>query len=313
MRALASPASLKGVLSAVDAAAALVDGFAAAGVDAVGCPVADGGEGTAAVLAATLGGEWREAQVSDPLGRPIRARWLVLSDGTAVVESAEAIGMHLVAPPERDPLVASSRGLGELVVAAADGAPRLLVGLGGSVTVDGGAGMLEVVSQLPAPTRVLCDVRTTLNDAARLFGPQKGATAAGVAKLEGRLARMDVLRPFAHVAGSGAAGGLGAAFASLGAELVPGAQTILELIGFRHRLEGASLVVTGEGTVDATTFEGKAPAEVARACAVAGVRCVTFGGRVENGTDAVALSGDPARAREDLVALSEQLGRQLAR
>ena len=310
MRALASPASLKGVLRAPAAAAALAEGFRAAGVDASECPVADGGEGTAEVLAATLGGEWRTAEISDPLGRPTRARWLVLNDGTAVVESAEAVGMHLVAPDERDPLVATSRGLGELILAAAD-APQLLVGLGGSVTVDGGAGMLEVISELPAPTRVLCDVRTPLRDAPRLYGPQKGADEAAVATLEERLAAMTTLAPYADRPGSGAAGGLGAAFASLGGELVPGAHTVLELIGFRHRVKGASLVVTGEGTVDATTSEGKAPAEVARACAAAGVQCVVFGGRVEDGGDAVALSGDATRARDDLLALGERLGRGL--
>jgi glycerate 2-kinase len=306
VRALACPASLKGVLGAAAAAAALAEGLRAGGAAADECPVADGGEGTMEVLRAALGGDWRETQASDPLGRPVRARWLALRDGTAVVESAEVLGLHLLAPQELDPLVASSRGLGELILTVE--ASALLVALGGSATVDGGAGMRAVLRRLDVPTRVLCDVRTRLGDAARLYGPQKGADEAAVVELEARLAGMRDLQPYAELPGSGAAGGLGAAFAALGAELVPGAATVLELIGFERRIRGASLVVTGEGTVDATTAEGKAPAEVARVCAAAGVRCVVFGGRVVDGADAIALSGDPARAREDLV----QLGRRLA-
>ena len=310
MRALACPASLKGVLGAAAAAAALADGLRAGGAEAEECPVADGGEGTADVLLAALGGSWRFVDASDPLGRPVRARWLALPDGRAVVESAEVLGLHLLGAEERDPLVASSRGLGELIHGVE--ATQLVVGLGGSATVDGGAGMLAVLRRLDVPTRVLCDVRTKLADAARLYGPQKGADVHAVAALERRLAAMSELRPYAGLRGSGAAGGLGAAFASLGAELVPGGATVLELIGFGERIRGASMVVTGEGTVDATTAEGKAPAEVARACAAAGVRCVMFGGRVADGFDAVSLSGDPARAREDLVALGERLARGLA-
>ena len=309
MRALACPASLKGVLGAAAAAAALAEGFRTAGAEVEECPVADGGEGTMDVLHASLGGSWRETAASDPLGRPVPARWLALPDGTAVVDSAEVLGLHLVAPEERDPLVASSRGLGELILAV--DAPQLLIGLGGSATVDGGAGMREVLRRLDVPTRVLCDVRTRLGDAARLYGPQKGADAEAIVELETRLAAMRDLAPYADVPGSGAAGGLGAAFAALGAELVPGAATVLALIGFERRIRGASLVVTGEGTVDATTAEGKAPAEVVRVCAAAGIRCVVFGGRVADGADAVPLSGDPARAREDLVVLGERLGREL--
>jgi glycerate kinase len=276
-------------------------------------PVADGGEGTAEVLHAALGGEWRIARVSDPLGRPLDARWLVLPSGEAVVEAAAAIGLPLLALEERDPLRASSRGLGELVAAAlAAGPSSLVVALGGTATIDGGAGLVEVVDALPVPTRALCDVRTRLADAARVFGPQKGASPEDVAVLEARLAGMDALRSFAAVPGSGAAGGLGAALASLGAELVQGAATVLDLVGFDEALAGCDLVVTGEGTVDATTLEGKAPGEVARrARAAGGVRCVVFGGRVDaelDGAETVALSGDPERAREDLV----ELGRRLA-
>ena len=151
MRALAAPARLKGVLPATEAAAALAEGFRSAGADAVQAPVADGGEGTADLLFVALGGEWRRATVSDPLGRPVEARWLVLPDGTAVVEAAEAIGLGRVAPEERDPLRASSRGLGELLHAAIDdGADALLVCLGGAATVDGGRGLLALFGGFPA-------------------------------------------------------------------------------------------------------------------------------------------------------------------
>jgi glycerate kinase len=250
--------------------------------------------------------------VPDPLGRPVTARWLVLRDGRAVVEAAAAIGLPLLQPDELDPLRASSRGLGDLVLAALDARPRsLVVALGGTATVDGGQGLREVVRSLPVPCLALADVTTGLGDAARIYGPQKGASPEDVAALEERLASMDELRPFAGLPGSGAAGGLGAAFAALGAELVPGAATVLDLLGFDERLAGCDLVVTGEGTVDTTTPEGKAPGEVAVRAAAAGIRCVVFGGRVETpvpGAETVALSGDAHRAEDDLV----DLGRSLA-
>jgi glycerate 2-kinase len=311
VRVLLCPASLKGVLSARDAASALADGARAADAQAIELPVADGGEGTADALHVALGGEWRQALVSDPLRRPVSARWLLLPDGRAAVDAASAIGLPLLAESERDPLVASSRGLGELVLAVLrEGASGLVVGLGGSATVDGGAGMREVVRDLRAPTTVLCDVRTELADAARLFGPQKGASAQDVAVLERRLAAMTELVPYATLPGSGAAGGLGAAFAALGAELVPGAPAVLELVGFDERLAGCDLAITGEGQVDRTTMEGKAPGAVAARCAAAGVRCVVFGGRVTDelpGVETIPLSGDPSRASEDLEALARRL------
>jgi glycerate kinase len=285
-----------------------------AGGEAVELPIADGGEGTCDALRAALGGEWREAVVSDPLGRPIPARWLLLPDGRAAIEAAAAIGLPLLAPRERDPLVASSRGLGELVLAALRESPgALLIGLGGSATVDGGAGMREVLRELPVPTTVLCDVRTTLADAARLFGPQKGASPAGVVELERRLAALDELAPFSGLPGAGAAGGLGAALAALGAKLLPGAPTLLDVVAFDERLSECDLAVTGEGQVDRTTREGKAAGIVAERCAAAGVRCVVFGGRVLEplgGVETVSLSGDRSRAEADLEALGSRLVRR---
>jgi len=312
VRALLCPASLKSVLSARAAASALAEGFRSAGADAVELPVADGGEGTADVVELRLGGRWETAAVTDPLGRPHSARWLRLADGRAVVEAAAAIGLPLLSPDERDPLRASSRGFGELLLAALEAGPSaLLVGIGGVATVDGGAGLREVVDSLPVPATVLCDVRTTLADSARVFGPQKGARPEDVPVLERQLAAMPELEPYARLPGSGAAGGLGAALAALGAELVPGAAALLNLLGFDDELDGCDLAVTGEGSVDETTSAGKAPGEVARRAAAAGTRCVVFGGRVEHdveGAETVALSGDPERAEADL----EELGRRLA-
>lgn len=312
--ALACPASLKGVLTPVEAAAHLAAGLRRVeGVEVDEAPVADGGDGTAEVLHAALGGAWRTAVVSDPLGRPVGARWLVLPDGTAVVEAAEAIGLPRLTPEERDPIAASSWGLGELLVATLVEPPTsVVICVGGTATVDGGAGMLAVVGAWlhDVPIRVACDVRNPLlgeRGAARVFGPQKGADAAMVEQLEERLAGIDRLQPYRDLPGAGAGGGLGAAFASLGGELLDGAELVLRLIRFDERATGAALVVTGEGTVDATTFEGKAPGAVQRRCAELGVRCELFGGLVRDGVDARALSGDQSLAAEDLVQLGEEL------
>jgi glycerate kinase len=300
--ALACPASLKGVLTAREAAAALADGFAQAGAGCVALPVADGGEGTVDAICDELAA----FAVRDAFGRP-REALVGARDGAAVVEAAQVIPLD---GGRLDVMAASSRGLGELLASLQ--ADRIVVSVGGTATMDGGAGLLEALDALPAPTTVLCDVQTRLYDAPRLFGPQKGATPEQVAELEARFRAMRELEPYAELPGSGAAGGLGAALASLGAELVPGAPAVLDLIGFDPR--GRALVVTGEGRVDATTAEGKAPSEVVRRCAEAGVPCVVFGGLVEQplpDVETIALSGDPARARVDLVELGLRLGTRL--
>lgn len=279
-QALACPDSLKAVLPAVDAAAALAAGFESVGVGCDRLPLADGGEGTAVALAGKLG-------------------------DAALVEAARVIPFD---PSRLDVLAHSSRPLGEAIAAVR--ASRLYVGLGGTANMDAGAGLLDVLDELPAPTTVLCDVRTTLYDAPRVFGPQKGATPEQVVELEARFRADTRLAPYAGLPGSGAAGGLGAALASLGAGLVPGAAAILDLLGFDP--SGYHLVVTGEGRVDSTTRAGKAPGEVARRCAAAGVSCIVFGGLVEPPLDRrpgfIALSGDPARAAADLEALGRRLG-----
>jgi glycerate 2-kinase len=300
--ALASPASLKGVLSARAAAAFLAEGFRKGEAEVDELPIADGGEGTADVLGARVE---ERVRIGDAFGRPREALIRALPDGTAVVESAEAIPLD---PQRLDPLAASSRGLGELIAQVE--AERLLVCLGGTATVDGGAGLLEVLDELPAITTVLCDALVPLRDAALLFAPQKGATPQQVKLLERRLAAMSELTPYAELPGAGAAGGLGAALATLGAKLVPGAREVLERLRFRDRVRRASLVVTGEGAIDATTTTGKAPGEALRICLEQGIRCVVFGGRVAielPGAETVALSGDPARAADDLVALGKRL------
>jgi glycerate kinase len=287
------------------------------GVEAVELPVADGGEGTADALHRALGGEWRTAAVTDPLGRPVAARWLLLPDGTAVVDVAEAVGLPLLSDEERDPLHASSRGLGELLLAILAAKPReLVVGVGGTATVDGGIGMRAVVGSWlrDVPIRVACDVRNPLlgeRGAARVFGPQKGADDATVEELEARIAALPELAAYAELPGAGAGGGLGAAFAALGGELCDGAALVLDAIGFDELARDADLVVTGEGAVDATTLEGKAPGAVVRRCEQLGVRCVLFGGIVRDGIEAHALSGRRALAGEDVVHLGEELGRSL--
>ena len=303
-RVLACPASLKNVLRAPVAADALVRGFARGGVEADALPLGDGGEGTAAVLCR----HFEPVDVEDAFGRPRVARTGVMDDGTRVFEAAEAIPLD----PERlDAMYATSRGLGLWMKRYRD-CPSV-VAVGGTATMDAGVGLLDVLDELPGPTRVLCDVTTTLYDAPRLFGPQKGATPEQVAELEARFRAISELAPYAEIPGSGAAGGLGAALASLGAELVRGAETVLDLLGFDPA--AYDLVVTGEGRVDETTWEGKAAAAVARRCADASVRAIVFGGLVQGTVPETfrpqvaleALSGDPARAEQDLEELGEKL------
>ncbi|MDQ2982633.1 MAG: glycerate kinase [Actinomycetota bacterium] len=308
MRALVSPASLKGVLSAGEAAAALARGLRESGADAEELPIADGGEGTAAILASALGLEACVAcHVHDAFGRPRAAPIRYVDGGIAIVEAAEVIPLEAA---RLDPFTASSAGLGELIAQVEPGR-ALVICLGGTATMDGGEGLSDVKHKLPGQTTALVDTVVTLRDAVKVFGAQKGARPTDVPALEARLAGRDDLAPHADLPGSGAAGGLGAALAALGATLVPGAPYVLERVRFRDHARNADLVVTGEGVVDATTPAGKAPGEAARVCGELGVRCVVFGGRVEvelEGAELVELSGDATRAREDLV----ELGRRLA-
>lgn len=278
---LVAPDSFKGTFSAAEVAAAVASGLRREGADAEELPVADGGEGTGAALLAALGGESRRADAHDPLGRPLSAAFVVLADGeTAVVEAAAASGLGLVASGERDAWAASSYGTGELMAAACEaGAGRLIVAPGGSATTDGGKGALEALADAgvrPRTVEVVCDVRTPWEQAARVFGPQKGADAATVKRLERRLAGLarDAPRDPRGVPMTGCGGGLsGGLWAHLGAKLRPGAAYVLDALGFDARMRAARFVVTGEGRIDAQTLAGKAVGEIATRCRQSGVAC----------------------------------------
>jgi glycerate 2-kinase len=295
---LIAPDSFKGTLTASEAAAAIADGWRRERPDDTlrRCPLSDGGDGLLEVVEATGGWQGREAEVEDPFRRPCRARWL-RRDDTAVVESAAACGLHHVPQDRRDPRRLSTHGVGQLLAAAVDdGATEVLVGLGGSATSDGGIGLLAalgadlrddagrrvgadgapdleaVASAAPGDTArwgdvdlvVVSDVTTRVLDAARVFGPQKGASPEDVEVLSAGIARLvdaveggfglDGLR---ERPGTGAAGGLGFALAALGARIVDGAGTVADLVGLPDRLADTDLLVLGEGKLDATSLQGK--------------------------------------------------------
>jgi len=334
-RLLASPDKFRGTLDGPAAAAAIGAAGRATGWDVEELPVSDGGEG---FLDCFVGrGRVRTTPVQDALGRPVTASWLLLDDGcTAVIETARAIGLAQVGgAAANDPLAASSAGAGQLLAAAvAEGARRLLVGLGGSATTDGGAGALAALAALGPRGRlagvevvVACDVTTRFLDAARTFAPQKGATAAQVALLERRLQRMAAeLKAMAgfdlsDLPGSGAAGGLAGALVALGATLVAGFDVVAEALDLAERVAAADLVVTGEGLLDDQSFAGKAVGGVAGLAVAAGVRVVAVVGDVDPGVEVpagvevvslVSLVGE-RRAREDAAAsLTEAVARLLA-
>lgn len=277
--ALVAPDGFKGTFSAHEVAQAIAKGLRDGGRDAHELLVADGGEGTMDVLLATLDGERHTAEVSDPLGRPVTATFAMLADGTGVVECAQASGLGLVPESERDPLGASTRGTGELIVAACEaGAQRVLVAVGGSATTDGGRGAVEAIAEAGLRPRleVICDVRTAFEDAPRVFAPQKGASAEQVAELERRLVELAESAPQDPRGEpmTGAAGGLsGGLWAHLGAKLVPGAPAVLDWVGYDALMRASAFVVTGEGRLDRQTLQGKIVGEVATRARQAGVRC----------------------------------------
>ena len=240
--------------------------------------MADGGEGTLDAL----GGPNRESVVSGPLGEATSAAWR-LSEGVAVIEMARASGLALVGGARgNDPMAASTAGTGELIAEAIEsGANQVLIGVGGSATTDGGLGAIRA---LPSTARlrgvsmqVMCDVRTRFLDAARVFGPQKGASAAQIELLTRRLellAQMYAEEHGVNVATmdrSGAAGGLAGGLAAHGAQLMSGFEAIADEVALYDAIEGADLVVTGEGRLDATSFDGKVVGGVAQLARAAGV------------------------------------------
>jgi glycerate kinase len=265
-RAVACPDKFRGTLRADEAATAIATGLRRAGYDdVVEAPMADGGEGTLDTLLASLGGSRRVARVTGPLGDAVEAEWGVLSSGIAVVEMARASGLALVAG-RNDPLRASTRGTGELIaVARREGFRRVIVAVGGSATTDGGLAAVETLgwSLQGMEVTVACDVESAFLDAARIYGPQKGATSAQVALLTRRLELLaDLYRKrtgfdVTTMASAGAAGGLAGGLAAIGAQLVPGFEAVAEAVGLETAFDGASLVVTGEGKLDASSLEGK--------------------------------------------------------
>jgi glycerate kinase len=244
----------------------------------------------------SLGGTCFEATVSDPLGRPVQARYGIAGD-TAVIEVAEACGLKHLAPSERNPIMASSRGVGELLLAARSrGARHFLTGLGGTATCDGGSGMMNlpgIVEALEGCTReLLCDVDNPFvgpRGAARVFAPQKGASPADVEILEERMKVLadailtETGKDVRTLPGAGAAGGLGGAFmAYFDAASVSGIDKILDLIGFKDTIEGADLIITGEGKSDLQTLSGKVPYGVLKRAG--NIPVALLSGRIEDFT-----------------------------
>ena len=287
MRIVVAPDKFKGTASALELTAALAAALRVAGHEVISLPLADGGEGFLDVF----GGPNRTTTVDGPLGDEVEAAWR-LDRGTAVIEMARASGLTLVGGAEgNDPIAASTYGVGELIATAVEsGARRVLVGVGGSATTDGGLGALRA---LHPPQRlrgvellVACDVRTRFVDAATVFAPQKGATRAQVELLRRRLERLaqvfvsesgvDVL----DLEGGGAAGGLAGGLATIGARLFSGFELVAEEVGLDQSIEGADLVITGEGFLDGESFEGKVVGGVAALAAELGVRCVALVGEV---------------------------------
>lgn len=294
---LVAPDKFKGTLSAGEVSAAITSGLSRAGIESDVCPLADGGEGTLGVIAEATGADIREIAAHDALGRPLNTRVAVFDKGrSALVESAESIGLSLVAERERDVIAASSFGAGEQIAgAAALGVRDVFVGAGGTATVDGGAGAVEALRaaglvgkrgpRASAPRiTVLCDVRAAWEQAAAVFGPQKGASDRDVMRLTERLDAFAAALPRdpRGVMLSGCGGGLsGALWSVADAKLVSGAGFVLDRLAFNARMDTARAVVTGEGSLDRQTLLGKAVGEVATRARQAGVPCHAIIGRRE--------------------------------
>ncbi|MER5864892.1 glycerate kinase [Kitasatospora sp. NPDC002040] len=346
MKVVIAPDSFKGTATATDAAAALAAGWRSVrpGDELLLCPMADGGEGTLAAVGA--GGELIEVpNCTAPDGRPVTGQYALLPDGTAVVELATASGLPLLDRPA--PLTATTRGTGQTVAAALDrGARRLLIGLGGSASTDGGAGLLAALglrlldadgrrlpdggaaltaavrvdrSELrppPAEVLLLTDVTNPLlgpDGAAAVYGPQKGASPADIAHLDRGLARLagllggDPGRPGAGAAG-GTAYGLHAAW---GARLTPGAPAVADLLGLPAAVADADLVITGEGRFDPTSLRGKAVGEVLHRAAHTRT-VVVAGAATLPALTLTALAGSTAAALADPLRWLRAAGAALA-
>ena len=316
MRVLVAPDKFKGTATASEVARAIADVVAHLGGAATGQPLADGGEGTLDAL----GGANRTSTVTGPLGDPVEARWRLGSNNTAVVEMAESSGLQLVGGPEgNDPVAASTAGTGELIdIAVQRGARHVIVGVGGSATTDGGWGAVQAlypVQRLRGIELVVaCDVRTRFLEAATVFAPQKGASEAQVELLRRRLVRLAQVYQsergvdVTELAGGGAAGGLAGGLASIGATLVDGFEVVADAVGLDEQVEAADLVVTGEGMVDATSFDGKVVGGVHELAAEVGVPVVVIAGSAAEDLDAPC----PVHTLVDLVGEERAMGDTVA-
>ncbi|MDQ1437849.1 MAG: glycerate 2-kinase [Acidimicrobiaceae bacterium] len=311
-RLVAAPDKFRGTAGARDVADAICRAGKRAGWRCDAVPMADGGEG----ILEAVGGTVRRTRVRGPLGETVEAEWR-LKGTTAVIETAQAAGLELVGGGEwNDPMRASTAGVGDLISAAlAAGAKRVIVGVGGSATTDGGLACLTALephARLSGVDLVVaCDVTTTFVDAAEHFAPQKGATPAQVALLRRRLERLaqvyeeDFGIDVRSLPGSGAAGGLAGGLAALGATLVPGFDLVADTVGLGEKLEGADLAVTGEGFLDEQSFRGKVVGGVAEFADDLGVPLLIVVGQVYGEHDV------PGQAT--VVSLVERYGEDRAR
>lgn len=313
MRVLAAADKFKGTASAAQICAAIGHACWDLGIDCVEIPLADGGEGTLDVL----GGPNRTTTVIGPLGHPVEAQWR-LHRGVAVIEMARASGLTLAGGPEKnDPMNATTAGTGQLIdIALNEGAKKIIVCLGGSATTDGGLGAMRAIGT-PARLKaveflVACDVDTLFVDAARVFAPQKGATKSQVELLTGRLERLAQVYATEHgidvssIPGSGAAGGLAGALAALGATLMPGFDIVAAETHFEDAVRDTDLVITGEGLLDDTSFDGKVVGSVIDYAGESGTPFAVIVGDID---DAMEPSlRDTARA----ISLTEMFGADMA-
>jgi glycerate kinase len=311
MKVVAAMDKFRGTATAAEAAGAVGHAGWELGHDVDEVPMSDGGEG----LLEVLGGPNRTTVVTGPLGTPVEASWRI-AHRTAVIEMALASGLALAGGPDgNDPLGASTIGTGQLIDRAlVEGARRVIVGLGGSATTDGGLGAVEALRSSPARFRsveleVACDVRTRFVDAAAVFGPQKGASPAQVAMLTARLERLaqryrdEFGVDLTELAGGGAAGGLAGALAALGGRITPGFDLVAEHVELEERIAAADVVVTGEGYLDPQSLDGKVVGGVCGLAAAAGKPVVVIVGEADDDVrDEVVRSG------ASVVSLVERFG-----
>ncbi|HVT78630.1 MAG TPA: glycerate kinase [Acidimicrobiales bacterium] len=316
-RVLAALDKFRGTADAPAVVAAAGRGAVDAGWTYDPAPMSDGGEGMLDVF----GGPNRTTEVTGPLGRVVSAPWR-LDGSTAVIESARACGLTLAGGPEHnDPVNATTAGVGELLTAAVDaGARHVVVGLGGSASTDGGLGALRAG---PRPGRmkgvelvIACDVETLFVDAARVFGPQKGASPKQVELLERRLAslqegyRADYGVDLADVIGAGAAGGLAGGLVVLGGTIMPGIEAVADHVDLDDRIEEADLVITGEGFLDGASFAGKVVGGIVeRASWSATPVLVVVGDADDEGLAAAEACASPP----DVVSLTARFGEDASR